>query len=194
MSEAPPTAPALDRGSVPYGAFFCEENIWHLAQHEGLAGADRYVAFISNPDSSVALWGQQVAPPGEPVVWDYHVVLFARHHGRIDVYDLDSRLDFPTEMQDYLRETFPFSGRLPEVFRPLFRVVPAERFVAEFSSDRSHMNRPDTVVRPAPPWPPISNREGGPSNLMRFVAMDDGFLGEVLDLAGLHEWAEDDPR
>lgn len=39
-----------------------------------------------------------------------------------------------------------------------FRVIPAEQYLAEFSSDRRHMRRPDgTWIKPPPPYPPIQS-------------------------------------
>lgn len=43
------------------------------------------------------------------------------------------------------------------IFR-FFRVIPAEQYLAEFSSDRRHMRRPDgTWIKPPPPYPPIQS-------------------------------------
>lgn len=39
-----------------------------------------------------------------------------------------------------------------------FRVIPAEQYLAEFSSDRRHMRRPDgTWIKPPPPYAPIQS-------------------------------------
>ena len=36
-----------------------------------------------------------------------------------------------------------------------FRVIPAPRFVQTFASDRSHMLRDGTWLKPPPPYPPL---------------------------------------
>jgi hypothetical protein len=46
------------------------------------------------------------------------------------------------------------------------------------------MRSGDEWQSPPPPWPTIGD---GGSNLMRFVDMDDEFLGEVLDLEALRK-------
>lgn len=44
------------------------------------------------------------------------------------------------------------------MFNRFFRVIPAEQYLAEFSSDRRHMRRPDgTWIKPPPPYPPIQS-------------------------------------
>lgn len=44
-----------------------------------------------------------------------------------------------------------------QIFR-FFRVIPAEQFLAEFSSDRRHMRRTDgTWIKQPPPYPPIQS-------------------------------------
>lgn len=110
-----------------------------------------------------------------PVVWDYHVVLLMDGM----VYDLDTRLDFPTPLERWLDATFPME--VPPVYRPRFRIVDGDRFLARFESDRSHMKSEDGWAAPPPPWPPISKG----SNLMRFVDTETPFEGEVFDLEAL---------
>lgn len=44
-----------------------------------------------------------------------------------------------------------------QIFR-FFRVIPAEQYLAEFSSDRRHMKRTDgTWIKQPPPYPPIQS-------------------------------------
>lgn len=93
------------------------------------------------------------------------------------IFDLDTTLPFPTYFHKYVTETFRSDLALrPEHHRQefelyrifnsvdfnyiflcrFFRVIPAENYLAEFSSDRRHMRRPDdTWIKPPPPYPPI---------------------------------------
>lgn len=94
------------------------------------------------------------------------------------IFDLDTTLPFPTYFQKYVTETFRSDHILKDdhhryVIRKkfhsfpsdryieicvcrFFRVIPAETYLAEFSSDRRHMRRPDdTWIKPPPPYPPI---------------------------------------
>lgn len=95
------------------------------------------------------------------------------------IFDLDTTLPFPTYFQKYVTETFRSDHILKDdhhryiyiyfisiytfdidctvwpAYR-FFRVIPAETYLAEFSSDRRHMRRPDdTWIKPPPPYPPI---------------------------------------
>ena len=177
-----PAAPGAGTRLRPlprYAACYCEENVWHLCHHPAPAEGARHVVFVSNASRACPLWAQRAAPaPGQPVVWDYHVLLVAG--GR--VWDLDSVLDFPAPLADYLAATFRPS---PPGFAPRFRVVAAADYLRRFASDRSHMRGPDGGWLAAPPpWPPIG-APGEPSNVMRFVDVEAPFVGDLTDLAGL---------
>jgi hypothetical protein len=164
----------IDRASLEYQPFYCEENVWHLARR--FEGRPAKVVFISNAQKTCALWQQRAAEPGLPVIWDYHVVLSAARM----IHDLDTRLPFPSPAREWIDGTFPLP--LPEELAPRFRVVSAARFVEVFASDRSHMRDAGGAYRASPPpWAPI----GIGSNLMRFADMSDGFEGEVCALDGL---------
>lgn len=169
-----------------YTARFCEENVWHLAQAPDLAARERWVVFITNAARTCPVWRQRAADaPGEPVVWDYHVVLLVNHP--VEIWDLDSTLTFPCPAARYLRETFPRADQLAPAYAPWFRVVPAALFRERFASDRSHMRGPDgAFVVPPPPGPPICTATET-MNLMQFVELTTPGLGEVLDLPRLLE-------
>lgn len=175
-----------------YWPCYCEENVWHLAADPDLAGRDDvHVAFISNRERQVTLWGHREALwPRGPIVWDYHVILLARDHGaQWEVWDLDTSLGCPVPSAVYLDVTFPSPAVLDPALAPRFRLLPAAEYRRELRTDRRHMRRADgTYSSPPPPWPPI----GEGSNLMQFIDMvddmEDGFLGEVLDLTGLRLW------
>ena len=86
----------------PYQAFYCEENIWHLAQVKHSAQIKTQVLFISNPQQSVELWLQKASGnPQEAVIWDYHVILLCQEQGKYMVYDFDSFLAFPVQASTY---------------------------------------------------------------------------------------------
>jgi protein N-terminal glutamine amidohydrolase len=163
-----------------YQAFYCEENIWHLCGDPRAGGDDRHVLFVSNEARRVAMWGQKASrDPGDPVVWDYHVVLLARTR-TWSVWDFDSTLGLDVPLARWLESSF--DAFVPEAFRPLFRCVEAGAYRRELASDRRHMRRPDgTEVSPAPPWPCI----GRGHNLDRFIDVRAAGPGEVYDLAGL---------
>ena len=155
---------------MKYQPFYCEENVWHLA--DSMRGQTAQVVFISNRDRACAMWKQRA---GDPIVWDYHVVLCCEGM----IYDRDSRLPFPVSVEEWIAGTFPVP--LPPMFAPKFRVIDADRFLEVFASDRSHMRTKEGWQRPPPPWPPI----GEGMNLMRFVDMNEEFEGTLVGLEGL---------
>lgn len=164
-----------------YWPYYCEENVWHLCATVG--GQYGLVAFVSNAARRVAMWGQRAAAhPGEPVLWDYHVVLLARGRDDWRVWDLDSTLGLDIPLAAWLSASFE-AGRVPDPLRPRFRLVPADAFRRRFSSDRRHMRGPGgAFAQPPPPWETI----GEGHNLDRFVDMrDSAFLGELFDLPAL---------
>lgn len=150
--------------AIRYCPCFCEENIWHLCSDEQVPAPvkARRVVFISNARRQVVVRRQRA---GDPVVWDYHVVLVA--DGK--VWDPDTTLGFPVDLDAWLRESFD-----PD-HPPRFRVVDAPTYLARFASDRSHMAGSG---KPVPPWPPI----GKGMNLMQFVDVETPFLGVLADL------------
>ncbi|HEY8427041.1 MAG TPA: hypothetical protein VIL20_01650 [Sandaracinaceae bacterium] len=174
-----------------YAPFYCEENVWWLAQEPRLAGLPREVVMVSNEARAVACFAQRAAPSeGAPVVWDYHVVLAVRRPEGVEVEDLDCTRGFPLEAGDWLEATFGPARALPPRYAPRFRVIDADAYVSLFSSDRAHMRAPDGGwLAPEPPWPAIVR---GPSNLLRLADVTDPFVGELLDLTGLRaRWLGD---
>jgi hypothetical protein len=172
-----------ERARFLYQPFYCEENVHQLCRDPLFAGRRCDVVFISNPDRTCVMWHQRAARrPGGHLFWDYHVVLLTLADGW-EVWDLDTTLGLPVPADEYLAGSFR-DGIAPELM-PRFRIVDAALFVQTFASDRAHMRLPGGAFRkPPPPWPPIGP-PGAPSNLMRFVDMEQPFLGEVLDLAAL---------
>lgn len=172
---------AFKRSDFHYTAFFCEENIWLLAK----ALADqRYdidkmqVLFLANPVNSLPVYQQLLAPAGQPVYWDYHVILLLTMPDSAYLFDLDSRLDFPCEQFTYLQRSFYDQQHWPEKLKPRVRIIPAGSYLRHFSSDRSHMRN----LLPAsefPDYPPIQAAAGdNPVTLADYrnfkLQLDDG--------------------
>lgn len=167
-----------------YHPFYCEENAFHLCSHPDLAARDPAALFVRGSAGPCPIWQQRAAEaPGEPVYWDYHVIVLTR--GPWEIWDLDSTLGCPVPAGEYLRASFrPDLATVPEQ-APRFRLVPAAELAATFASDRSHMRRDDgTYTEPPPPWPPISSAKG--STLARYLALGDPIAGEELGLLALH--------
>lgn len=165
--------------TLPHTPFYCEENAWHIAQHDRLRGRDPQVVFVTNARRQCVFWNQRAARrEGTPLVWDYHVFVVARGDGgEWAVWDPDTFLGCPIGVGAYLEGTF--TRTVPAKWLPRFRVFSAQEFVATFSSDRRHMH--DTQGHwqaPPPAWPAIV-REGIGSNLESFL---DVAKGDALDL------------
>jgi len=164
-----------------YHPLYCEENIWHLCGHPDVAGRSPAALFIRGAGEHVVMWGQRLAQrPGDPVVWDYHVVLLTR--GPWQIWDLDTRYSCPLAAATYLTRSFKPRLTLRPDLVPWFRLVDAADLVRTFASDRSHMRAEDGSWRaPPPPWPPI----GEGHTLGRYLDRSDDIAGEILDLPGL---------
>jgi hypothetical protein len=173
----------MNRDTYRYAPYYCEENIWHLCQEEDFRRFDRKVVVISNERRSCALWNQRArVAQGEPVFWDYHVIMLFMNDGW-QVYDLDTMLVAPTPIAQYVQCTFGQTSA-PEEFPPLFRIFDADEFVTVFSSDRSHMLTADGdwLVAP-PPWPAIVRNQR--SNLMQLIDMQNPSFGTAMNLTQL---------
>lgn len=171
-----------------YCARYCEENIWHLAQHPDFDDCERVVVIISNVEAACLFWDQRMCEaPDYPVWWDYHVILLVRDAGW-RVYDLDTALAFPEAATTYLERTFRFQDRMPEAIRPRFLLCEGDAYVRTFSSDRSHMRDADgSWYAPPPDWPPIiqGQPEGFPAFIERQLCADahlglDGMIARFM--------------
>jgi len=170
----------MARADFDYAAQYCEENVARLLDRADLP-RPRTAVFIASAGEHVALWHQRAAQaPGQPVLWDYHVVLLTLAHVP-QLWDLDSTLPWPCDAARYLRETFA-AVDIDPALRPRFRLLPERLFRAVFASDRSHMRREDgTWLAPPPPWPCIQ----APGESMTLPALRDVCApgpGERLDL------------
>lgn len=169
----PPALPP----DLAYAAFYCEENVWHLAGDDRL-GRPAHAVLVTNATRTCALWRQRA---GHPVVWDYHALLVAGPPGAALACDPDTTLGFPLPLAAWIDGTFPFGDAVTPALRPRFRVVEAGEFRRFFASDRSHMRG---SPHPPPPWPPIRT-ETETMNLPRLLDLDVPVPGSVVDLAGL---------
>jgi hypothetical protein len=141
---------------IAHQPFWCEENIWHLAQHPAPGAGERLVLVISGAGGEVACWAQRAGRAGRPILWDYHVVLAVRWEDGWRIWDLDTRLGCPLPAATWLHGTFPCPDRVLPAFQPRFAVIPAATWIASFGSDRAHMrDAGGGWQRPPPPWPPI---------------------------------------
>ena len=176
------------REKYQYCAFYCEENIWKLCQESEFKDKTAITVFISNPQQTCAIWHQKAAPSvTEPVIFDYHVILLVKDEEQENkknwqVWDLDTTLNFPINAETYFHETFMVGYKVPNEFQPQFRIINAHDYVLKLSSDRSHMkDENNNEFHPTPKWKAPYQADKG-NNLSSFVQMEEGFLGEVLDL------------
>jgi hypothetical protein len=138
-----------------YQPFWCEENIWHLAQDPATAGDPRFVVVLTGAAAQVACWQQKAGAAGAPILWDYHVVLAVRTDAW-KIWDLDGRLGCPVDAHAWLDATFPYPPLVPARFQPRFGLIPANEYVRTFGSDRAHMRDANGGwQQPPPAWPPI---------------------------------------
>lgn len=146
------------REAYPYTPLFCEENIWRLAdalQRTGQPVETMRVLFLCNRPRQVVLFNQRAAAEGEPLVWDYHVVLQVESDDEAQILDFDSRLPFPSRASDYLAATLPHPGALTEGYSITIRAIEAASYLQRFYSTREHMV--GTIpVEAFPSEPPIT--------------------------------------
>ncbi|XP_033981218.1 protein N-terminal glutamine amidohydrolase isoform X2 [Trematomus bernacchii] len=173
------------REKCEYTSCYCEENVWCLCEffrrEDAAQLEDMFVVFISNENRTVPLWRQTSGRGGQPVVWDYHVVLLQARSSV--VYDLDSELPFPCSLKRYSSEALRSERGIRPAYHRKLRVVPAHSFLLNFASDRSHMKNSDGSWKmPPPPYPPIHTTESR-MNLDDFISMRPAYgWGRVFSL------------
>ncbi|MEL6186696.1 MAG: hypothetical protein AAFU79_18910 [Myxococcota bacterium] len=176
-----------------YHPFYCEENAWWLLQ-EGALPDPAWAIFITNTSRQVAMWGQRTAPPGQPVVWDYHVVAASGAPGEMLIWDLDCRGGAPLSGLEWWAASFPVLP--PPDLAARFRVVPRDVLASRFASDRRHMLSADGLwSAPPPPWPCIRGPEATHEehSLPAFLDLESHpDLGEVRDGTGFRAWVTGD--
>lgn len=89
------------RDNFIYTSQYCEENVYLLAQklQQDNPQLKTFAVFVSNTQRLVVLSEQRAAKaPGQPVYWDYHVILFSiDENDELLVWDLDTTLPFPCD-------------------------------------------------------------------------------------------------
>ena len=164
-----------------YAPSYCEENVWWLAQEARFAGLPAEAVIVSNAARAVQMSAQRASASGEPVLWDYHVVLAVRAAQGIEVWDLDCTAGAPLAACAWLDASF--DPLAPPALAPRFRRIEAGSYVATFASDRRHMRHDDgTWIAPPPPWPIVG---GGAHALDRWLDLDDEAMGPPIDLRSL---------
>lgn len=128
-------------------------------------------------------------------VWDYHVVLLTQHStengSRIAlVWDVDSKLDFPTELTRYAAHAFKLQYPIRDELRPQFRIVTSARFQQTFSSDRSHMIDSEGNYVAKPPTQPCIQSD--PKVFSKDESEEVTELQEKLARHNLHLWTDID--
>ncbi len=164
-----------------YQPYYCEENIWRLAQSGLIDADDASVCIVSNRWKSCAFRHQRAAShPDDILIWDYHVVLIETSGKKVRIWDLDSRLGCPVPADSYLARTFSGRELWPQRYRPVFRLIEAREYVDKLSTDRSHMKDADGhYVQPPPQWKaPFDPAKG--NNLPKLIDMTRPFIGERL--------------
>lgn len=169
-----------------YTPFYCEENIWHLAQEECFRGQETHAVLISGKGPYRRFWCQGNAEhPDFPVFWDYHAILLSYRKGW-RVWDLDTTLGLPVAADTYFHQTFLRPSLEAKDTDVILRIIAAEEYVERFSSDRSHMKLPSGAWAASPPeWAMIQNERE--SNLLDWLDVSKDEPGQLVTLAELVE-------
>ncbi|XP_005948875.1 protein N-terminal glutamine amidohydrolase isoform X4 [Haplochromis burtoni] len=161
------------REDCVYTSCYCEENVWKLCDYvrkQRTAPLEHlFVIFISNETRTVPLWKQKSGHGDLPVIWDYHVILLQADQSDSLVYDLDSTLSFPCSLKLYAAQALRSESDIRPEYHRKFRVVPADSFLLNFASDRSHMRNSDGSWKMPPPTVPDEPRwfhQHGPCHLL----------------------------
>ena len=181
-----------------YTSCYCEENVWKLCEKiqntMGLNGLLReekaFAVFISNDNRTIPLWHQSSGDETKEglVIWDYHVILVIKENPKSMVFDLDTRLPYPSSFNEYSRHTFSKheEENMREQFHRKFRVIPIREFLENFASDRSHMkDRNGDWIKQPPEYPCIKTKDST-NNIQRFISMENGW-GKVMSLEMFNE-------
>lgn len=135
-------------------------------------GSDLFVVFISNEKKQIPLWNQKASNRADgAVLWDYHVICIQINQAgdKPLVWDLDSKLPFPSPLASYVSETIRPSFQLFSDYDRLFRIVHAPIFLSCFASDRRHMKGSDGHwIEEPPPHEPIVAQDGTEHNLNEY--------------------------
>ena len=137
------TLPTFNKADYIFTPLFCEENIWLLCKSlvsQSIPEDELCVLFLSNTQKEIVLFNQIHVDPGLLLLYDYHVILKYRpDEQNTYIFDLDTRLSFPTDWNTYQKSTFPDSLKLPDDSKMMIREIPASEYLECFTSDRKHM-------------------------------------------------------
>ncbi|KAI6649353.1 Protein N-terminal glutamine amidohydrolase isoform X1 [Oopsacas minuta] len=169
----------LDVKALPYTKFYCEENIWKLAEHISNKCTDFskcYVIISSNDKKKVPFFHHKTGKAENMYmqIWDYHlIIIWKESKEQIVVYDLDTNLPFPMVFDQYkqLHLQPDIMNRMTADFQRSYRILKAQDFLNYFASDRSHMIESNgSYYAPPPPHDPIRT-EHSTHTLDELVAM-----------------------
>jgi len=167
--------------------FYCEENTWKLLDSEAAADRDFHAIIISNYTGCAAIFNQKSETGEDVVFWDYHVVALERDGCNTRIWDYNTELGSPCDAREWLSASFR-DNRMPDEYRPYFRMVPRGEYLAGFVSDRAHMRNPDgSFIKTPPPWDCIGT---GESTLRRLINMKTRTPGRIYDYMGLRRFLE----
>ncbi|KAK5980624.1 Glutamine amidohydrolase [Trichostrongylus colubriformis] len=173
--------PFGSREDCDYARCYCEENVYRLCEKVPVTERSRFFAvFISNSDRCVPLFSQIASGERPFVLWDYHVVMLEQQDGKnAQIWDLDTRLPFPSSFDDYwIGSIQPKDWNIPPQYGRCFRVIPCADYLTYFSSDRSHMKAENGEwIAPPPNWEPIL--KNGLNNINNFISMDPNVLSDI---------------
>lgn len=167
----------------PYAPHYCEENVWQAAHHPDFRDgrAHTHALFISNALRQCPIWAQRASlQHGDPVVWDYHVVLLvALPDASPMIWDFDTLAGAPCSFDLWWNASFPYLSHLAPHYLPHFRLIAAQDYLDTLSSDRRHMRDAsgEFIMQP-PAWPPIFH---GHHNLSELIDLTRELPGEVMD-------------
>lgn len=177
-----------------YTKQYCEENVYKLCEvfdKKAVPNAQGFVVFISNPKRACPLWMQSIGRDEYPVCWDYHVIFIVTYWGQnqgAHVYDLDTKLDFPSPFEVYACQTFRNTLAISKTdYRRFFKVIEADKFLKHFASTRCHMIKNGDWLAPPPSYPivqpkKLSADEEAEDNLQEYICMTD--LDQDKDIFG----------
>jgi len=139
----------LQKENCLYQPYYCEENIWQLCKHDYFKNSEVEVLFLLPSQAKcIAVWHQKLSEDNNPVLWDYHVVLY--HKKANLIFDFDSELNFPADAISYFQHSF---STIYPIYLPTFRLFQKKDFESYFYSNREHMkNEAGQWIEPPPKW------------------------------------------
>ncbi|CAJ0956636.1 unnamed protein product, partial [Mesorhabditis belari] len=187
--------------SYDYTKCYCEENIYKLCARIPKEKLGHFhVAFLSNENRAFPIFDQKTAKQRPYVIWDYHVILIEKRDkpNTSQVFDFDTTRPFPTSFADYCKYSFPYEYVFPPEYTRYFRIIDAEAYLKQFSSDRRHMKKEDGSWMSEPPkWEPIYRGEAG-HNLDDFISMSPdsstASYSQVVDETDFVQYFSDNKR